>query len=111
MADLPRCFRIDPADNVATLLDDAGAGPVRLLGGERSDRVEAAQPIEAGHKIALRDLEPDEPVVKFGVAIGAASEPIAAGGWVHLHNCRSHYDQRSQSLDVHTGAATDTRYD
>jgi hypothetical protein len=48
--------------------------------------------------------------VKYGVTIGVATEPIGAGTWVHTHNCRSELDERSHTLDRHTGAPTDIKY-
>ena len=50
-------------------------------------------------------------VVKFGVRIGHATAAIRAGDWVHLHNCASDVDERSGTLDLHTGATTDTKYE
>jgi hypothetical protein len=70
----------------------------------------AFESIGLGHKIALRALSQDEPIVKFGVPIGLATTAIPEGGWVHLHNCRSRVDERSSHLDVKTGAALDTIY-
>jgi hypothetical protein len=107
----PRCFKINPLDNVATLLDDAAGGVVRVLGHGAESSVAATEPIKLGHKIALCAIATGQPVVKFGVAIGRANHDIAAGQWVHLHNCTSGFDQRSQTLDVQTGAATDTKYE
>ena len=108
----PRCFKIHADDNVATLLDDVPvAGEVRVLGHAAETSIAASGPIKLGHKIALAEIASGQPVVKFGVAIGRASRDIAAGQWVHLHNCTSGFDQRSQTLDVHTGAATDTKYE
>lgn len=108
----PRCFQIHPGDNVATLLDDiAGPGDVRVLGHAREAAVAAIGPMKLGHKIALSAIARGGEVVKFGVAIGRASRDIAAGEWVHLHNVASGFDERSQTLDVHTGAATDTKYE
>ena len=49
-------------------------------------------------------------VVKSGVTIGTAGADIAAGAWVHTHNCHSRFDERSATLDRHTGAPTDIRY-
>ena len=105
----PRCFKISPADNVATLLDDVDCGPVRILGD--SGELIAAEPIKLGHKIALCDIATGQAITKFGVPIGRATRDIAAGQWVHLHNCASDFDQRSQTLDVQTGAVTDTKYE
>jgi altronate dehydratase small subunit len=107
----PRCFQVNPLDNVATMLDDATAERVTIIGGAKSTDVDARQAIKLGHKIALRAIRANEPVVKFGVSIGHASRNIAAGEWVHLHNLTSNFDERSQTLDIHTGAATDTKYE
>lgn len=108
-----RCFKIDRADNVATMLDDATVGPVRVIG-ESTDEpgvFELRETIQLGHKVALADISPGAAVVKFGVPIGKASIAIHRGDWVHLHNCQSNFDARSGSLDLHTGAATDTKYE
>jgi altronate dehydratase small subunit len=44
------------------------------------------QPIPFGHKIALVDIEADQPVIKYGEVIGLATEKIARGQHVHVHN-------------------------
>jgi hypothetical protein len=103
----PRCFQIQPQDNVATLIDDAVAGQVEVIGATRGEIV-ASEKIERGHKIALRDIAANESVMKFGVRIGHATQPIARGAWVHLHNLASDLDDRSGTLDLHSGAPTDT---
>jgi hypothetical protein len=105
------CFRIAPTDTVATLLADAGAGPVELRGAGEAGVVTLTEPIELGHKVALVDIDEGDAIVKYGVTIGFASRPIRRGEWVHLHNCRSAFDARSSSLDLHTGAATEIRYE
>jgi hypothetical protein len=108
-----RCFQIQRSDNVATLLDDVSAAQesVRVLGTHDVAEVTAAEPISQGHKIALRDMAAGDPIVKFGVPIGNASAPIRTGQWVHLHNCVSRFDQRSQTLDLHNGGSTDMKYE
>ena len=108
-----RCFRIHSDDNVATMLDDAAAGAtVDVLGSDsQSPTLIAAEAISLGHKIALRDLAKGDPVIKFGVQIGHATRAIQRGQWVHLHNLASDFDERSATLDLHTGAATDTKYE
>ena len=107
----PRCFVIRRDDNVATLLEDAPAGPLRVIGEATESEIIAPEPIRSGHKVALGDIPPGKAVIKYGVAIGRASQPISRGTWVHLHNCRSTFDERSHTLDPHTGATTDTRYE
>jgi hypothetical protein len=71
----------------------------------------ALSDIAAGHKLAIRDIPIGAPIVKYSVPIGLATTDIRAGEWVHLHNCRSGLDERSSTLDTHTGAPTDTRYE
>jgi hypothetical protein len=73
--------------------------------------ITANQSIGLGHKIALRAHEPGEAVTKYGVRIGHATVSISPGDWVHLHNCASDLDERSNSLEVTTGAPTDTIYE
>jgi hypothetical protein len=107
---LTRCFQVNAADNVATALDDLTPGPIQVLGVSAPYTLAAIEPISLGHKIALRPIAAEEPIVKFGVPIGLATVAIRAGGWVHLHNCRSQVDERSSHLDLKTGAALDTLY-
>ncbi len=103
----PRCFQIQPQDNVATLIDDAVAGPVEIVGAPRREVV-ATENIARGHKIALTDLAAGSAVIKFGVSIGHASQAVRRGAWVHLHNLASDLDERSGTLDLHSGVPTDT---
>jgi altronate dehydratase small subunit len=104
---MPRAFQIQPGDNVATLMDDAPAGAVEIIGASKAV-VNAVEPIARGHKIALREIAATEPVIKFGVRIGHATKTISPGAWVHLHNLASDLDERSGTLDLHSGAPTDT---
>jgi len=104
-----RGFKIHPDDNVATLLDDTARGPVKLLGAGGVDgELLVLESIARGHKIALADLPLGAAVVKFGARIGHSTRPIARGAWVHLHNLANDLDERSSTLDLHSGAPTDT---
>lgn len=107
----PRAFQIHPSDSVAVLLDDAQPGPVSLLGSPSVSMLPASQAIRLGHKIAVRSHQAGEAVTKYGVRIGHATVPIAAGDWIHLHNCASDLDERSNTLEVTTGTPTDTVYE
>jgi altronate dehydratase small subunit len=102
-----RAFQIHADDNVATLLDDANAGEVEILGA-CPNKIQSLEKISRGHKIALCDIAANEAVIKFGVRIGHATQPIQSGAWVHLHNLASDLDERSGTLDLHSGAPTDT---
>ena len=107
---MARCFQISPFDNVATLLEDSEAGPAEVVGGPSSG-VTILEAIKLGHKVSLATIPMGQPVVKFGAPIGIATRTIEAGVWVHLHNCRSQVDERSGTLDVDTGAVSDTPYE
>jgi altronate hydrolase len=78
--------RIHPADNVAVAVRALSAGCDITVAGER---MVLREDVPAGHKIALRALEPGEPVVKYGFPIGAVTASIARGGWVHSHNLKT----------------------
>jgi hypothetical protein len=104
-------FRVHPRDNVATLLTAAAQGDViAVQGAGASDRLPCREAIEPGHKVALAPIAAGEPIIKYGITIGYATCPIALGQWVHLHNCRSGFDERSSTLDLRSGAPTDTPY-
>lgn len=104
-------FQIDFSDNVATALEEIAPGEVTIRGDAGEAGVLALEKIPEGHKIALRDIGEGEDIIKYGVRIGRAVKPIPKGSWVHLHNIRSVYDERSSHLDAVTGAPRDTRYE
>lgn len=105
------CFQIHPSDNVATLLQDAKNEPL-LVQGQISGRcIDLRGAVSLGHKVALSTIAPNTPVIKYGAAIGIATEVIQVGQWVHLHNCRSRVDERSNHFDVHSGIAKDIPYE
>ncbi len=93
---MAKALKIDPRDNVAVVLSDVGAGEEVVVKADGMIiRLQARQAIVFGHKIALADLCPDEPIIKYGEEIGRAQRGICAGDWIHLHNlvCRRGHDQ------------------
>jgi altronate dehydratase small subunit len=79
---------IDPLDNVACLTREGNKGESCEY--ERNGAkvcVELRTDVPFGHKVAIREIKEKELIVKYGRAIGAATEPIEAGTHVHLHNC------------------------
>ena len=105
-------FVIDARDNVATVLTECPAGEsIALCGETKLTSIAPVEAIRAEHKIALTDIALGAVIVKYGTPIGHAVKPIPAGAWVHLHNCASNYDERSNTLDGGTGAPTDTKYE
>jgi len=83
---------------------------IELLGCGQTRELTTLQRIAAGHKVALMDIKLQQPIIKYGTTIGYATIAIKVGEWLHFHNIRSGYDERSSTLDVNTGAPTDTSY-
>lgn len=107
----PVAFQINTSDNVATLLVPAQPGPVTVRGAAGESQIIGREAIEHGHKIAVVAIAKGEDIIKFGVVIGSATCAIEQGEWVHLHNCGSRLDERSNAFDVHTGVPEDVRYE
>lgn len=69
-------------DNVATALVDLPAGDYMLDSGA----ITVTDDIRAGFKLALSDIGKGERIYKYGYKIGQATEDIAQGCCVHVHN-------------------------
>jgi altronate dehydratase small subunit len=81
---------LHPEDDVATALVPLKKGQeISVSLGERSETLVLLEDIEFGHKFALRPIAQGTEVLKYGLPIGKALNPIQVGEWVHVHNCRS----------------------
>jgi len=81
-----KLLQIHPSDTVAVAVEAIEAGSELTAG---SLKVTAADPIPAGHKIALRDISAGENIIKYANPIGHALTDIPAGSHVHTHNVKS----------------------
>ena len=45
--------------------------------------------VPIGHKIALRDLNPGDTVIKYGQDIGRVVAAVSKGAHVHVHNLKT----------------------
>jgi altronate hydrolase len=75
-------IRIHPDDNVVIARS-------QLLSGTRLDDepgVTVQGLVPPGHKVAVRAIAPGEPVLRYGQVIGHATQAIAPGQHVHVHN-------------------------
>lgn len=77
-----------PGDNIAVAASELRAGTEREIAGTR---VVLERDVEVGHKFAVRRITRGERVIKYGAPIGVATQDIAPGEYVHLHNCTSDY--------------------
>ena len=79
-------IKIHATDNVAVALTDLQEGHQVTVDGQT---ITLRSAIGRGHKFALRDLPVDAHIIKYGLPIGHAKEPIAAGEFVHNHNIKT----------------------
>jgi altronate dehydratase small subunit len=80
---------VDRRDNVATALRPLQQGEsVRVELGGKTVTIPVRQAVSFGHKIALTRLEKGDEVRKYGEIIGLATQPIAPGQHVHVHNVK-----------------------
>ena len=79
---------LNERDNVLVARRNAPEGTEVTL---ESGPVRLARPIPLAHKIARRSITCGETILKYGMPIGIATNDIAAGEHVHVHNIRSSY--------------------
>lgn len=82
----PRILKVHPLDNVGVAVGALVPGTVVEVDGRR---IAVRDEVPAGHKLALVEIAAGAPVVKYGYPIGAATEAIPAGAWVHSHNLKT----------------------
>jgi altronate dehydratase len=74
---------VDSIDNVAVATSDIEQGDEIQVG---NDIIIAKQAVPIGHKIAIKDIEKNQHVYKYGVPIGLTTEFISKGEYMHTHN-------------------------
>ena len=96
-------IKIHSRDNVAVALRDLEAGSTVEL----SDvAVTLQQEVGRGHKFALQPIAQRDLVIKYGLPIGHATQPIAEGEVIHSQNSRTNlsdldeYEYQPEFVDV-----------
>ena len=78
---------LDPKDNVAVIKKDVKKGEMIIIDKEEfKNSIEVRENISYRFKIALRDINIGEKIIKSGEVIGKAKEKIRKGDMVHVHN-------------------------
>lgn len=89
----PHLLVHDQADNVGVVVVEgltAGTRMFCVVTADNSDfRLAAKQDVPIGHKVALKDLNVGDTVVKYGQDIGRVVAKIAKGEHVHTHNLKT----------------------
>lgn len=105
-------LKIKAVDSVATVLEDVVAGDaitVKDKSGATSD-LQALEAIPFGHKIATRQIEQGEEILKYGESLGIATCTIPAGSWVHIQNIESQYGRGDQGDFTKVSHTRQSRY-
>lgn len=74
----PLYIRVDPADNVAIIVNPEGVA----AGAEFPHGFVSSEAIPQSHKIALARIAAGDPVVRYGQVIGHATRELPPGSWV-----------------------------
>ncbi len=70
-------------------LKKGGTAGAVTLEGKPGGSVRLRNNVPLGHKVAMRDVAKDKPVIKYGRQIGRAVKEIAKGAHVHTHNLKT----------------------
>ena len=83
----------DEGDSVGVVVVEGVKAGAELTGwimeDDREIRVTSRSAIPIGHKVALRDLDPGDTVVKYGCDIGKVVARIGEGEHLHVHNVKT----------------------
>lgn len=87
-----RALIVHPDDNVANLIGPGTHGHLVeciVEGHDGIETIELLDDLPSNHKLARRDIRAGEPIIKYGLNIGRASQAIRRGQHVHAHNIES----------------------
>ena len=79
-----KSLMIKPGDLVACVLEDAQKGDTIVTAA--GETVVLLEDIEFAHKVCIKDLAKNEPVIKYGEEIGYMLTDVKKGTWIHNHN-------------------------
>ena len=75
---MPLTIRVHERDNVAIVVDPEGIADATVL----PNGLTVRERIPQSHKIAFANLDPGDPVLRYGQIIGYANQSMAPGSWV-----------------------------
>ena len=79
-------LQINKLDNVSVALTDLTKGTILHIANQD---ITLKDDIPAGHKVALKDINIGENIIKYSFPIGHATEKILQGSHVHTHNVKT----------------------
>lgn len=97
-----KIIKVDERDNVGVIVIEEGAKK-----GDIIESITLKANIPFGHKMALEDIAKDEPITRYGVAIGYAKETLLQGSWVNETNI---YIKPSNEMNAHIQSTYGSAY-
>jgi hypothetical protein len=88
MTTIIKTIQLDAADNVVVCTESLTIGEKVFI---LNEQVGLASRVGIGHKLACKEIQEGDLIIKYGVAIGTATENIPFGAHVHTHNMKSNY--------------------
>jgi hypothetical protein len=88
MTRISKAILLHSADNVVVCTESLEVGQEILIADEP---VKLKTKVDIGHKLACKQIQQGELIIKYGVPIGTATHDIAFGDHVHTHNMKSNY--------------------
>lgn len=85
---MEKLILLHPQDNVFIVRESIAAGEEVLICGKL---LFFESGIEIGNKVAAKDIQQDEQIIKCGIPIGSATENIPIRTHIHVHNMKSDY--------------------
>jgi len=84
---------INPEDNCLVSLQNIKLGDKLVIDGEiiQFQVKNGITNISMGHKIARRNIQCGEKIIRYGAVIGSATSDIDKGEYIHSHNLKSDY--------------------
>ncbi len=78
---------MNPKDNVGVCLREIEAGEkLDVQIGGKNNPLTFVDSVPMGHKVALKNIQSEEIIIKYGEIIGKATNDIVVGQHVHEHN-------------------------
>jgi (2R)-sulfolactate sulfo-lyase subunit alpha len=82
----------EPEDDVGVAVMDLKKGSTigaLTLEGKSVGKVKLIDNVPLGHKVAMRNLPLNKPVIKYGRPVGKTVKPVSRGAHVHTHNVKT----------------------
>ena len=83
----------DEKDNVAVVVIETTKKGQEcsawIMENDKTIKVNSTDKVPLGHKIALKDLNEGDTILKYGHDIGKVVKPIKKGDHVHVHNVKT----------------------